>query len=190
MKKAVFLSICALLMLAPAAQATSIIYNPSDSNIVTGIEDLVVESVEYDVLFERGTFAAVFDFSGDLGSWVAPPIWGSADLAIAAADAINTLFNSTNGGDVEIPSDATIPFYYVPHSFSGLSVLNALGYDSSGNWMTHPVTNWSAPVEGAPYLYAKFSSSTPVPEPATMLLLGTGLVGLAGVGRRKRKRKK
>jgi hypothetical protein len=190
MKKAMFLTICALLMLAPAAQATSIIYNPSDSNIVTGIEDLVVESVEYDVFFERGTFAAVFDFSGDIGSWVAPQIWGRADLAIAAADAINSLFNSTNGGDVEILSIAFNPFYFVPHSFSGSSVLNALGYDSSGNWMTDPDTDWSASVESGSYLYAKFSSSTPVPEPATMLLLGTGLVGLAGVGRRKLKRKK
>ncbi len=37
------------------------------------------------------------------------------------------------------------------------------------------------------FLYNTGSPAAPVPEPATMLLLGSGLVGLAGVVKRKKK---
>jgi hypothetical protein len=36
-----------------------------------------------------------------------------------------------------------------------------------------------------PYIRGYIAESSPVPEPATMLLVGSGLVGLAGLGRRK-----
>jgi hypothetical protein len=39
----------------------------------------------------------------------------------------------------------------------------------------------------APALFAEASASSPVPEPATMLLFGTGLLGLAGLRLRRKK---
>jgi hypothetical protein len=43
-------------------------------------------------------------------------------------------------------------------------------------------------VEGADAFSPKTTSSSPVPEPATMLLFGTGLLGLVGLRRKSRKK--
>ncbi|NET16511.1 MAG: PEP-CTERM sorting domain-containing protein [Okeania sp. SIO1H6] len=63
-----------------SAEAFTLLYeDPSDTQKVTGIEDLMIDGTEYDVSFEFGTFNDVFGNTGDLIELEGktPEFWGN-----------------------------------------------------------------------------------------------------------------
>lgn len=62
-------------------------------------------------------------------------------------------------------------------------LLDSLIMPTSGTWNTHTVLD-----AGLSHMTIYGRDFDPIPEPATMVLLGFGLLGLAGVGRRTLKR--
>jgi phospholipase/lecithinase/hemolysin len=74
-----------------------------------------------------------------------------------------------------------------------LTQLNYVGLNYNGtvtnpNGQTGPFANYDSvhpSTEGHLQIAGYVASEVPVPEPATMLLLGSGLIGLAGYGRKK-----
>ena len=107
------------------------------------------------------------------------PIW-----TLEESSSTPTIFLLNNIGDngMTDPKTSNAPSFSRGEGIYGMTIGNGTFATESDN----PALN-NGPVDYTMTFYVETSATSPVPEPATMLLFGTGLIGITGYGKRKKK---
>lgn len=125
-----------------------------------------------------------YDNEVEGGPFSAFPSSFSVNTAISTLQASVDFTFATPSGVVDGPDGGVLSAgENIPNNKNYYSSFAWIGLDLNGEFTIGSLRD--AALNGD--LVVAFGSPTAVPEPATMLLLGTGLIGLAGIGRKKLK---
>jgi hypothetical protein len=138
------------------------------SSTVNGVDLGIALNIESPTELDVGTFFLDFSFSiRNTPNTTGDPLLDADSVAVA---------------NTSMPSN----FNFLGTDY----ILELIGFSSDSE--TNIITGFSVPEGSIKRLsvYGQITETAPVPEPATLILLGTGLIGLAGFGRRKFKKNK
>lgn len=132
------------------------------------------------------------------------PIWGGTaaseaflaiNMTFSDPDGLEEAFNfsfaideTPNAPGPPLSNDIiTFPSSYAAETFEIASVEYTLQLLGFGDSHSNLLDSFSSPEGGtnATLLWGKITTSDPIPEPSTILLMGAGLLGLVGYGRKR-----
>jgi hypothetical protein len=191
---AIFMGITAVGMASSEARAT-VIWDVTDG-ILTGAQNVLVEGTLYNVTFADGSCFDLFDGCNEVSDFdfdtlTAATLAADALLDQVFLDVVEGTFDTdpelTEGCSFLFACFVFIPFHLGPGGDPCSPPVFAVNdYDPLFDRIDTLPCGITATVDtslSAETTYAKF---TKVSEPSSILLFGVGLIGLLGVGRRRR----
>ena len=163
-----------------AWSAPVLVFDSVVTSSVTAITGLPIAGADYDVDFFRTDFRDISQiFAGTL-DWTTQADANAAGLAVSgalnAAGLSQQIYVEDAGtGFGDIPAWHN---FLVPWAIVGANGTKAERFShnlSAGVWVFQGTTT----AQGAS-IYAKFSPTTPIPEPSTLVMLAVGILGLSG----------
>lgn len=185
-KQIVALLAMAMLMLATSSMATSI------SGNISFVGDLNLTGATSPVLASNATgidFVSAITYGGKSGDYASvsagtPVTFSDFTFNPSSSLPINNLWSFSSDGKIYNFDLLSVTATHDPVNtlaLNGTGLLGITGFDDTP-------ANWSLTTQDTTTGTLTFSSqnsSAPVPEPGTMMLLGSGLLGLASLGKRR-----